>query len=106
MLQRSFIIVGACLTLAVPSLEAPAAEAESLPACVTARAEVRYRPFGYDHLVYIHNGCDGTADCTVRTDVNPETMQVSVSSGAEVEVVTWVGSPARVFTATVACRLR
>jgi len=105
-LRRLLVTFGTCLALAVLLAPRAARSAETLPSCVRVSAEARYRPFGYDHLVYIHNDCARTADCTVSTDVNPERMQVSVPPQGEVEVVTWVGSPARVFMATVVCDLR
>ena len=104
--RRLLVTFGTCLAFAVLLAPRAARSAETLPSCVRVWAEARYRPFGYDHLVYIHNDCARTAACTVSTDVNPDRMHVSVRPQDEVEVVTWVGSPARVFKATVACDLR
>lgn len=76
------------------------------PACVAVTAQARYGAYGYDHLVTLSNGCDRHADCTVRTDVNPEPIAVSLSAGQTEEVVTFRGSPASTFRATVRCVLR
>lgn len=80
---------------------APKAEA---PACVKHRAEARYRNLGYDHLVHVSNGCDRPVACRVSTNVNPDPVEIALSPGESREVVTWRGSPAREFTARVACR--
>jgi hypothetical protein len=105
---RNLVVLGVGLTVFV--LAAPQGahsdEPAPLPACVKAWPEVRYRPFGYDHVVHIRNDCDRTADCTVTTDVNPDATRVSIPPGEEAEVVTWMGSPSREFTPTVACHLQ
>ena len=75
------------------------------PACVKWTTEVRYRPYGYDHLVHITNGCDKPARCRVTTNVNPEASQVRVVPKETATVVTFQGSPAREFTADVQCVL-
>jgi hypothetical protein len=87
--------------------EAPAPHRAPGPptACIGHWLEVRYRPFGYDHIVHIRNKCTKAAACTVTTDVNPQPTQVSVAANTEVEAVTWVGSPAQTFTANVSCKL-
>ena len=90
---------------ASPSPLADAAPDASTPSCISWRQEVRYRPYGWDHLVYIRNACTKNAICAVTTDVNPQTITVSVVSGTEVEVVTFQGSPSQTFTATVVCEL-
>ena len=74
-------------------------------ACIGHWLEVRYRPFGYDHIVHIRNKCTKAAACTVTTDVNPQPTHVRVAASSEVEAVTWVGSPAQTFTANVSCTL-
>lgn len=81
------------------------AVAPPVPACISYWPEARYRALGYDHVVHIHSTCAAEAQCTVATDVNPARIHVTVPPGAEVEVVTWVGSPAREFTPTVLCSL-
>jgi len=72
-------------------------------ACVTVSTEARWAGLAYNHIVRIANGCRVAQSCTVMTDVNPEPQMVTVSSGSTVEVVTFIGSPARTFTASVRC---
>lgn len=71
--------------------------------CVAVFAEARYGAFAYNHIVRIANGCPVDVACTVATDVNPEPQSVIVASGNAVEVVTFLGSPARTFTPVVRC---
>ena len=73
--------------------------------CISWRKATRYSPYGYDHLVYIFNGCTKTAHCIVTTDAHPQPIPVVVPAVTEVEVVTFVGSPASSFEASVACEL-
>ncbi len=77
-----------------------------IPACIAVSTESRYVPWGYNHVVILRNGCSKNATCTVSTDVNPQAQVVDVASGATVEVVTFMGSPAYTFVARVSCRLR
>lgn len=78
----------------------------SLPACVAVKTESRYVPYGYNHIVYVTNGCTKAATCSVATDVNPTPQTVEVASGKGAEVLTFSGSPASQFTARVSCKLR
>ena len=66
-------------------------------------AEARYRAPGYDHIVHIVSGCDFPLRCVVRTDVNPDPVPADVPPRGHVEVLTWRGSPAYVFTHTIVC---
>ena len=79
------------------------ARAEGL-VCIGVSAQAVYRNYGYDHIVYLTNRCDGDAVCDVSTDVNPEPSHVSVPVNSSIEVLTFRGSPARAFTPKVACR--
>lgn len=79
--------------------------ATATPGCVHARAEARYANYGYDHWVIIHNACGAAATCAVTTNVNPQPVRVGVPSGKTKEVLTFRGSPAREFSAKVACTL-
>ena len=79
-------------------LDAPA------PTCIEHRSEVRFSS-GYDHLVYVTNRCEKKAHCQVSTNVNPTPTEVTVAPGATETVLTFRGSPAREFTATVRCTL-
>jgi hypothetical protein len=71
--------------------------------CVAHWTEARFVAFGYHHIVHIANGCSVPVSCSVRTNVNPDAQAVTVPSGASIEVVTFIGSPAREFVATVQC---
>ena len=75
------------------------------PTCIEYRAEARYSGVGYDHLVHISNQCDRAAACDVSTNVNPDKMHVVLASKSTQTLLTWRGSPAREFKATVSCRL-
>lgn len=79
-------------------LDAPA------PACIQHRSEVRFAA-GYDHLVHVTNHCEKKAHCQVTTNVNPAATEVTVAPGATETVLTFRGSPASEFTATVRCTL-
>lgn len=78
----------------------------SLPACVAVKAESRYVPYGYNHVVTVTNGCTKAATCSVATDVNPKATSVELASGKGAEVLTFAGSPASTFTPRVSCTLR
>ena len=90
---------------AEPPTPTPTPPPSPAGACIDHWLESRYRPFGYDHIVHIRNRCKKTADCSIITDVNPQPTLVSVPVRAEVEAVTWIASPARAFSANVACKL-
>jgi hypothetical protein len=104
-MDRARRIGVAIALLATVSLGAPGAHGTPAPPCLTWRTEARYRNYGYDHLVHIHNGCDQRAACAVSTSANPDQIRVSIGPGGDVTVVTFVGSPSRDFTATVSCTL-
>lgn len=92
------------LPLAADAASAPARPHPDAPECVKHRTEARYRNLGYDHLVHVRNTCDKPVACQVSTNVNPEPIELGLRSGEEREIVTWRGSPAREFTARVACQ--
>jgi len=73
------------------------------PTCVTFAIEARFVGLAYNHIVHVANGCSGAKSCTVATDVNPAPQVVTVPAGSTVDVVTFIGSPARTFTAAVHC---
>jgi len=74
--------------------------------CVVSHStEARYRAYGYDHIVHLRNDCQRNARCTISTNVNPKRLKVRVNSGERIEVLTYRGSPSRVFSARVACQL-
>jgi hypothetical protein len=74
------------------------------PSCVDVRAEASFASAGYDHLVHLTNGCKQRMSCSVKTDVNPDAAMVSLAPGERQTVVTWRGSPARVFKPDVSCQ--
>lgn len=74
--------------------------------CVRVRTEARYVPAGYNHVVILTSACTQTAECTVSTDVNPEPQHATVKASETVEVLTFMASPASVFTAKVSCAAR
>jgi hypothetical protein len=66
-----------------------------MPDCVSVRTS--------DHLVHISNGCPKVVACRVTTSVNPEPIDVDVPPGTTADVLTFRGSPARTFEASVSC---
>ncbi len=92
-------------TLAFLAL-APGARADNQASCIRFWGETRYGALAYNHVVHVANSCEEAADCTVSTDVNPAPQQVVVEGGSSVEVMTFLGSPARTFKPAVKCSLR
>jgi hypothetical protein len=80
-------------------------QAGPVKACIQSWPEARYRALGYNHIVHVQNRCDARAECAVSTNVNPQPEQVVVPGHQEVEVTTFLGSPAREFTPKVECRM-
>ncbi|MGO8997684.1 MAG: hypothetical protein ACLQVI_30575 [Polyangiaceae bacterium] len=94
-------------TLALAILLAPrAATAQSADSCVKYWGETRYGAMGYNHIVHVANSCATAADCSVSTDVAPEPLKTEVAGKSQVEVTTFLGSPARTFTPRVKCTMR
>lgn len=85
---------------------AAGAQPKPSPACIKSRGEARARVIGYDHVVIIENGCDKPAECVISTDVAPEPITATVEAKKTVELTTFRGSPATVFTPKVTCKLR
>jgi hypothetical protein len=96
------LVTSAALTLGLRFVSIPLQAGPPDASCTRYWAEVRYVA-GYDHIVYVANGCDADASCVVWTDVNPEPQPVTVPAHATVAVVTFRGSPASVFTPFVRC---
>jgi hypothetical protein len=99
------MILGAALSVAHAAASAEAV-ADSAAACIRVRAEARYRALGYNHIVHVADICESAAECDVSTDVNPQPTHVTVPPKSEVEVNTFLGSPARVFTPKVECTMQ
>jgi hypothetical protein len=93
---------------AEPPPRAPGSEERPGPAgspeCVHVRTEARYIPYGYDHIVEIENTCDKAVHCSIATDVNPTTVELTVPAGQKRSVTTFRGSPAREFKPDVTCK--
>lgn len=96
--RRAFSLRFALLSCCFATLGAAA-----VPDCVAIRTSAPYRGLGYDHIVHIHNGCDAAVQCRITTNVNPDPIDVTVAKGAREDVVTFRGSPARTFEASVHC---
>jgi len=90
-----FLVVGLAAT----------ARADKTPACIRSWGETVATGFGYNHVVVIDNTCDKAATCTVSTDVAPDPIQASAPAKQRTELVTFRGSPTRVFKPKVECRL-
>lgn len=113
-MTRWYSLLGvAVLVVGVQAAAAPApglapsdAKEPPVPACITYKTEARPRYPGYDHIVHIKSTCAKTADCTVSTNVAPDPLKAVVPAGANVEVFTFMQSPAYEFTANVKCKLR
>ncbi|MFO0568651.1 MAG: hypothetical protein U0263_23520 [Polyangiaceae bacterium] len=84
---------------------APDAAPPPVPACVKVSSQAIFSGSGYDHVVSIENGCDRTASCEITTDVSDETLHATVAPGEREDVVTFRGSPAAEFKASVKCTL-
>jgi hypothetical protein len=97
-----FAIGALVLTLAADA----GAGSAAMPACIHFKAESRYVPYGYNHVVVIENGCSKPAACVVSTDVVPQPQNVDVPAGKSAEVTTFMGSPQQSFTPKVRCNLR
>jgi hypothetical protein len=85
---------------------ASAATTPSAKDCIRAWPAPRFNGVGYNHLVHISNACAVAADCVITTDVNPEPTKAVAPAKGDVEVNTFLGSPARVFTPKVECTMR
>jgi hypothetical protein len=85
--------------------EPGASPTASVAECVQYWPEARFAALGYNHMVHVRDMCDVPAGCSVTTDVNPQPHPVTVPPRSEIEVMTFRGSPARVFTPKVDCRM-
>ena len=73
------------------------------PPCIHYRAEAVLGAVGYNHLVYIDNSCASTAYCDVTTSANPNPIDTIVPPSETLAVITYRGSPARIFQVKVTC---
>ena len=97
------VVVRSVALLLGAAILVPALARAAAPPCVDVSSHAVYRGVGYDHIVHLANRCDKSAVCSVSTDVNPERIVVTVPPKEEVDVLTFRGSPARVFAAHVTC---
>ena len=95
-------MLGAVFCLLLPAL---AVAQNQVPDCVSVRGEARWGADAYNHIVVVRNQCSALARCRVATDVNPQETRIEVPAGETREVLTFMGSPARVFTPRVQCEL-
>jgi hypothetical protein len=102
------LIQRAASVLAVVFIVTGASAATPPPAkdCIRVWAVPRFNNGGYNHYVHISNACSVAADCVVTTDVNPEPAGVVAPAKGDVEINTFLGSPARVFVPHVECTMR
>ena len=82
----------------------PTMLAENPDRCVKFRTESRYRT-GFEHWVHNNNTCKAEAKCSVTTDVAPNPRRVTLAAGQKESLLTFRGSPARNFKASVVCKL-
>ncbi len=103
-LARAAVVV--CFAAAASAGESLAdSPPDTVARCINVRPEARYRGLGYNHVVHVADVCSTPAECDVSTDVNPDVQHVTVPGRDEVEVTTFIGSPARVFAPKVSCKL-
>ncbi|MCH2110516.1 MAG: hypothetical protein MK135_14435 [Polyangiaceae bacterium] len=70
--------------------------------CVDWKKEVRYST-GFDHIVRLTNNCSKSVICKISTNINPQVHRRSLEPKQKAQVMTYRGSPSRVFTAYVDC---
>jgi hypothetical protein len=93
------------LVVVLVTISAGATPPDSAATCIRSRPEARYGALGYNHIVHVADTCTSAAECDVSTDVNPQPQHVSVAPKSEIEVNTYLGSPARVFVPKVVCTM-
>ncbi|HEX4351737.1 MAG TPA: hypothetical protein VHZ95_02460 [Polyangiales bacterium] len=101
-------LTGLALLFAFSPLGRPLSAEESIKSgkagCVDFHGDASFATVGYDHIVTLKSDCKVPTTCIVKTDVNPDPTTVDLAPGEEKSIVTWRGSPARVFTPDVACK--
>jgi cytochrome c-type biogenesis protein CcmH/NrfF len=105
-MRRTASLVALAACAAALSAVSAGSVAEAQSSCLRSWPEARFGALAYNHIVHINNACTQDADCDVSTDVNPEVQQVVVASHSEVQVMTFMGSPARTFKPNVRCVMR
>ena len=97
-----FMLAGAAPLRDAPP-EADPAGSGTAAKCVKWKSEAVYVAYGYNHLVHLENTCKKAMRCEVKTDVNPEPQSADLEPEEKETVVTFMGSPASEFKATVTC---
>ncbi len=77
----------------------------AVPPCITWMPIVRYRAYGYDHIVRLESKCDKPSSCSVTTNANATPVSGTLPAGGRIELQTFTGSPARSFIPSVLCTL-
>jgi hypothetical protein len=98
-----------CCALVFPSQNArgKVGRTDDVPECVTVRNTSRPSGYGFDHVVYVRNGCTTTVECTVGTRRNPKPeFDLVVPPGLEKGVVTGTHAKKRSFKSWVRCGRR
>jgi len=95
------------LVLACPQASAGAESSIEVPECVAVRSEARAHEHGFDHVVYIRNGCPVAVQCVVSTTRDPEpSHRLTVPAGEEKGIVTRTRARRPEFQPTVSCKRR
>ncbi|MCP4198739.1 MAG: hypothetical protein GY762_16455 [Proteobacteria bacterium] len=107
-LRKNCLFVPLIIGLLVLAMSGPAATAPT-PAggktgCVTWTTEARYEGLGFNHYVHLKSACKEVMVCSVTTNANPDPTVATLPPGGKASVVTYKGSPASEFTATVTCQ--
>jgi len=105
-MKRGLSVALGLVACGVASVATAHADGDAVGTCIRVRAEARYRGLGYNHIVHVADVCAADADCDVSTDVNPQPTHVLIAGKSEIEVTTFLGSPARVFIPKVECTLK
>ena len=100
-----FLSLALCLSMLVMVAHGSAnpVPAGGASGCVSWTKEARYEGLGYNHYVYLTSACKVVMECAVTTNVNPEPTTATVQPGGKATVLTFRGSPASEFTASVTC---
>lgn len=72
--------------------------------CAIVRTEARPSGYGFDHVIYVRNGCSVTIDCKVSSDLDRRPRhRLVVPPSQEKGVVTRTNSQRRTFAPRVSC---
>lgn len=78
-----------------------------VPACVAVRGEARAHEHGFDHIVYVNNGCPVAVECVVSTTRDPSpTHRLTVPAGKEKGIITRTKARQPDFDPNVSCERR